>query len=346
MGITYYKQTYETTPRQSNQTAERNFVICIDGTGNDRIVEDTSKEATSNVYRLFQSLKMNNEQIGRYYPGVGSQENDDNSIRKAFGGVTGAGARRIRLTAYLDFIQNYQIGDRLYIFGFSRGAAIARTLANHIAENGVPENVTAKFIRQLFRDDLLEEVKCKGKKHEVKIEMLGVWDTVAAFGNPLTHINLFKNLTVAPNVESAYHLVSIDEDRQPFQVSLMNYEKRINEIWFPGVHSDVGGSYPDHQLADVSLQFMMNRASELGVNFKDQIDDFNPNMEGTIHNHNKSPFIKEKRIIEVKGVKGKKPLIHTSAFKRKIQLGHDHPTEYLPDPLRKIGNNYKVDDRE
>ena len=253
MSILYYTQTYETTPRRPRGVAKRNSVICIDGTGQDSLAEDPAA-ATSNVFRLFQAVTTtNNEQFKRYYPGVGSQENDDNAIRRAWGGITGAGARRIRLSAYLDFVQNYRLGDRIYIFGFSRGAAIARTLANHIAKHGVPEIVTAKFVRQLFRDDLLEEVTGKGKKHAVKIEMLGAWDTVAAFGNPTTSINLFKNLSLAPNVKTAYHLMSIDEDREPFQASLMNYNRRVHEIWFPGVHSDVGGGYADHQFADVAL---------------------------------------------------------------------------------------------
>ena len=81
-------------------------------------------------------------------------------------------------------------------------------------------------------------------------------------------INLFRDLTVAPNIKKAYHLVAIDENRDAFVPSLMNRDPgRIEEVWFPGVHSDVGGGYDPRRLADTTLHYMMARAGEHGVKF-------------------------------------------------------------------------------
>ncbi len=245
----------------------------------------------------------------------------------------------------MHLVQFFHPGDKLFIFGFSRGAAIARTLANHINKNGIPESITVKYARQWFRDDLIESITGHGKKRNVKIEMLGVWDTVASFGIPGNSINLFKNLTVASNVKRAYHLVSIDENRQPFPVSLMNHESRIKEIWFPGVHSDVGGGYPDHGLADAALRFMINRAKEHGL-VVNRLSDFKPDPEGVIHNHSKSRLPKKSRKIEVKKGKAKKPVIHKSALEKKRKSKNRNPAKYAPQPLIDLNGNYRVDNRD
>ncbi|MEM7347835.1 MAG: DUF2235 domain-containing protein, partial [Chloroflexota bacterium] len=101
----------------------------------------------------------------------------------------------------------------------------------------------------------------------IDVTFLGVWDTVGAFGIPIKVLglplhtwDLFTDLTVSPNVKKAVHIVSIDETRQPFEPVLMNEKPGIiHEIWFPGVHSDVGGSYEEDYLGKLSLTYMVNQ---------------------------------------------------------------------------------------
>ena len=134
--------------------------------------------------------------------------------------------------------------DRLVVFGFSRGAALAR-----------------KFASIVLRD-----------YKELDIAFLGVFDTVAAMngihrsGETLSSDVFFENGTVNERVERAIHIVSLDENRIAFEPTLMNRDKsnpnRITEIWFPGVHGDIGGGYWYDGLADVSLNYMIDRCRE------------------------------------------------------------------------------------
>ncbi len=128
-------------------------------------------------------------------------------------------------------------------FGFSRGAAIARRFAVLL------ENI---FISM-------------GKEFTPKIKFLGVFDTVAAINKPnLFNVHkkpvsdvVFENYTIAPIIETALHLVALDERRIAFQPTLMNKEDKVTEIWFPGAHADVGGGFRFDGLSDGALQFML-----------------------------------------------------------------------------------------
>ncbi len=150
--------------------------------------------------------------------------------------------------ANIDLEKNYSDGDKIYIFGFSRGAAIARMFAAHCGKN---------------------------------IEFLGVFDTVAATRgsldlNPDTYPAsgiVFENGTMGDHIKSAVHLVSIDEKRLAFQPTLFNKDDRVIEVWFSGVHSDIGGSYWFDGLSDITLQFMLDKVSgELEILTNSQIN--------------------------------------------------------------------------
>ena len=122
--------------------------------------------------------------------------------------------------------------DEVYIFGFSRGAAIARMFAAHIGR---------------------------------RVDFLGVFDTVAATRgsldlNPDTYPAsgiVFENGTIGDHVKRAVHVVSIDEKRIAFQPTLFNNDKKVTEVWFAGVHSDVGGGFWFDGLSDITLEFML-----------------------------------------------------------------------------------------
>jgi len=223
-----------------------NLIFCFDGTCNDPedagdYFEDSS---ISNILKLhtFFGGKLNPlngkntnhpNQHSFYYSGVGTRGNWLwKKLNSAFAPPHGD-MEDIIEEANKDLTKHYQAGDKIYVFGFSRGAAIARMFAAH----------------------------CKQK-----IEFLGVFDTVAATKgsldlNPNTFPAsgiVFEDGTMGAHINRAVHLVSIDEKRLAFQPTLFNNDKRILEVWFSGVHSDIGGSYWFDGLSDITLQFMLD----------------------------------------------------------------------------------------
>ena len=161
----------------------------------------------------------------------------------------------------------YRPGDRIFIFGFSRGAAIARLVAGAIGRRGVPMSLWT--LRLFGRHWLLWKSR---KALDVKIDVLGCWDTVGSFGIsknilgiPFQRINLLKDLSVSLSVKRAYHMLALDETRDSFEPTLMDPDPtapdRIVEVWFSGNHSNVGGGYATDNLSDVTLDFLLKQIS-------------------------------------------------------------------------------------
>lgn len=275
-----FKITTDYSKDFNAQPKERKHIILLDGTWND----ETGLNADGNVTNIVRLSKMLTDdpehQIVRYHRGVGN-DNDNSWIGQNYHGVTGRAVGKIIEQAYARFVQEWQKGDRIYIFGFSRGAAAARMLATKIEREGVPEkiqitlrpkqNEETKVVEQIISDVQITH----GEKHPVEIEFLGVWDTVSAFGisTSLRRVlfgspkDLFTDNHIAGNIKRAVHLVAIDETRQPFLPSLMNHKEGItHEVWFPGVHSDIGGSYPEDNIAKISLKYMLKKLFEWNQN--------------------------------------------------------------------------------
>lgn len=264
----------------------KNIVICLDGTSNNPDQVENGFAATTNVYKLFGMLKADKSgmfapgdvldaslckkygenQIGLYYAGVGNHYDND-PLLGFFGLAAGFGSEELVERAYLDLVRTYRPGDRVFIFGFSRGAAIARLLARAIDARGAPRTVwTIKLFgkhRNLWNSKV---------KRTVPIAVLGCWDTVGSFGIAKTiggvnlqQLNLFRDLSVPDSVHRAYHMVALDERRQEFEPTLMdpdpNRPERIIEVWFPGDHANIGGGWATDRLSDVALDFLLRRIS-------------------------------------------------------------------------------------
>jgi len=277
-----YKKDFNAKPR------ERNVFIFMDGTWNDENGKQGSGLVT-NVFKLYSSLEEDSAiQISRYFRGIGNDD-DYNFWGNYICGGTGRDEKKIRDEAYATIAREYHPGDRIYIFGFSRGAASARMLANQVYKEGIPENIKVIWETSANRttrniEDRFVRYISSGKRHDVNVEFLGVWDTVGAFGIPVNILgipfarwNLFKNMHVAENVKKAVHCVCLDETRDAYVPTLMNYKPdAIEEVWFPGVHSDVGGSYKESALGKISLKFMVDRLkdhlneSALEIKFKEE----------------------------------------------------------------------------
>jgi hypothetical protein len=279
----------------------KNIVVCLDGTWNEPGTTEYGHVAETNVLKLFKLLKgelkqgkrykqYNSsqckehsdtikieasthlvKQIAFYYHGVGNKM-ENSEIGQVFGGAFGMGASAIVDRAYLDVAKVYRQGDRVFIFGFSRGAAIARLLASVIGHRSIPTSIWT--LRFFGRSIALwtSSRKIDDIHNPVMVDVLGCWDTVGAFGIsknifgiPFQQMNLLKDLTVSLCVKRAYHMVALDETRDAFVPTLMEPDptdpKRITEVWFSGSHGNVGGGYATDQLSDLTLDFLLRRVS-------------------------------------------------------------------------------------
>ncbi len=253
------------------------LILCFDGTGNepsdsetDRRLfgllgtEDNSISNICKLHLLFGGDLKNGQSIAGqksfYYSGVGTY---GGALRRVFNKALAPENKdvgRIIRAAVEDLAQweqdNPNTEYELFIFGFSRGAAIARRFA-----------AVLHTFNEISRSP--------------NIRFIGIFDTVAAIGKPNLDDDtkpvsdvLFENGSVSPKVIEALHLLSLDERRIAFQPTLMNKDQRVTEVWFPGVHSDIGGGFRFDGLSDVTLQFMLdeikNRA--LGLQVRDPIN--------------------------------------------------------------------------
>ena len=181
-----------------------------------------------------------------FYKGVGTKHG---TLGKIAGGAFGVGGHERIEEAQRDMAKQFAAGDRdIDIIGFSRGAALAVHFANVVGDDGVTLN---------------------GVKETPPIRFLGVWDLVAAFGIAINlpgfnfnRINLGYKLGLAKPVQSCYHALALDEARQSFRPTRL---KGAREVWFRGVHSDVGGGNNNHALNDITLRWMLNKAIATGL---------------------------------------------------------------------------------
>jgi uncharacterized protein (DUF2235 family) len=186
-------------------------------------------------------------------------------------------------------------GDEIYILGFSRGAYTARSLGGMIATFGVPnrnlDNQTVKRIFDAYRTtDHTQRLAAKNSLNadyglaDVTIRMVGVWDTVGALGIPGHLFDDFDqekygflDTTLNPCIDKAFHAVAIDERRASFLPTLWSNpdgtpranDDKVQQVWFPGVHCDVGGSYAETQLSNITLRWMIDNAKAQGLLFDD-----------------------------------------------------------------------------
>ena len=335
------------------------LVFSFDGTGNDPedAADFANDRSITNILKLH-ILMGGRGETGRtetedgylhYYSGIGTLENglEIPLVGRAvawLSKVVNIGiaprwldARRILEDAEKDLRAcRYGEGDRIAVFGFSRGAALARKFASIILKKGIVP----------------------------KVDFVGVYDTVAAMDGIRTKSEkihsdvVFENGTLDGRIEKAIHLVALDEERIPFAPTLMNCDEedggRILEIWFAGSHGDVGGGFWSDGLSDLALGFMSTSfaaflgcdASELynkermaeflgdyGITTDDVAVD--PQATGTLHEN--SGIFAKVGYLEPRNVRvnrndiedpARKPLVHDSVKERFALVG------YRPKALR------------
>ncbi|MEL0083383.1 MAG: DUF2235 domain-containing protein [Gammaproteobacteria bacterium] len=239
----------------------RNLVIGCDGTWN-----DTDGELT-NVASLLNACSARNQVT--HYEGGGGQGH----LEALPGGIYGKGLDRQILGGYRFLRKRFADADhepadnRVFIFGFSRGASVARRLASLLSYSGVPVKAwDVELAWQLYQNqdaDSVAALKGEGPLKEIPIEMVGVWDTVKT-----TTDADFDDHKLPECVVAGYHAMAIDEQRKLFPVLKWNREGRVTQTWFFGVHSDVGRGYGQTALSDIALQWMVDRGYGHGLRFK------------------------------------------------------------------------------
>ena len=267
----------------------KNIVICCDGTSNEY------NYARTNVVGLYSTLVNDPTlQVTYYHPGLGTMAAPGALTRlskwatKKLGLAIGRGLEDDIRDAYVFLMNNYQDGDKVFIFGFSRGAYTARSLAAAIHLYGLirkgNEPLVAYAIRMIVELGGTHEHRdgplglAKGFKdtfsQPCKIAFVGVWDTVSSvewFLNPLSLPNTADN----PDIAVGRHAVSIDERRAFFRQNLwrptpgaaLHGPVDVKQVWFPGSHSDVGGGYPipESGLSQFALEWMLVEARVHGL---------------------------------------------------------------------------------
>jgi uncharacterized protein (DUF2235 family) len=264
----------------------KNIVICCDGTGN----SFETPENDSNVIKLYSTLIFNGkDQVGYYHPGVGTLGDPlaRNRISRAWSKIVGLAFGGGLLDnvgdAYRYLMNAYEEGDKVFLFGFSRGAYTVRALAGVLHMFGVlnsGNNDLVRYILRMYAKRTRDAERMTSTFHaadEFKttfsrpcpLHFVGVWDTVSSYGwiyNPVRLPYTARN----PDMKNGRHAISIDERRCFFQKNLWGAPlegQTLKQVWFAGVHSDVGGSYSESEsgLSKIALEWMMAEALPLGL---------------------------------------------------------------------------------
>jgi uncharacterized protein (DUF2235 family) len=278
-------------PIVNRSATRRRLIVCCDGTWN---WPDGKRE--TNVIRLVRAIAPVDGAIAQmvyYHQGVGT----GNILDRIVGGGAGVGLSLSVKACYGFITDNYVAGDEIFLFGFSRGAFIARSVAGLIGTVGVlRKSEMERFIevwdwysqpseaRNLADLDAL----APGRHTDVGIECIGVWDTVGALGIPgtrfCTQAFAFYETELGTKVRHAFQALAIDERRANFQAavwvpfSTQRYAHRaapeqpaegvpqvLKQVWFPGAHSNIGGGYERHGLSDTTFLWMLAQLHDHGL---------------------------------------------------------------------------------
>jgi len=261
----------------------RNIVVCCDGTGNQYGAEN------SNVVKLYWTLPAPDKQIAYYHPGIGTMgaRNALTAVGKWWTRVRGLafgyGFSDNIADVYSFLMREFHPGDQIFIFGFSRGAYTARALCGVLHMFGLltaGNEALIPYVLRLYKSndpkkfDIADGFKTTFCV-DCKPYFLGVWDTVSSVGWILDPINVKSGhlpyTATLPDVPISRHAVSIDERRAFFRQNLIHEPvlpaQNLKQVWFAGVHSDVGGSYAEIEsgLAKIALRWMLCEAQSAGL---------------------------------------------------------------------------------
>ena len=287
----------------------RRIVVCCDGTWN-------TPESETNVHHTFLAASHAPsgapEQAVFYDPGVGT---GPGWFARIAGGAFGWGLSDNVKDGYRFIVEHYrEPDDEIYLFGFSRGAYTARSIAGMVRCIGIAKAEHVARVDEAYRIYRKRDTKNEADKPAAlrfreeyahdhgRIRFLGVWDTVGSLGVPGGAFGWwrqwrygFHDVKLSSIVDVACHAVAIDEQRKPFRPTLWTTKRRegqiVKQLWFPGVHSDVGGGYRERGLANVTLHWLIEEAKAAGLRVDQELlATLEPDAAGRQHDSYRSIY--------------------------------------------------------
>jgi uncharacterized protein (DUF2235 family) len=272
-------------------------------------------------------------------------------------GVTGSGIHKNILDGYRYIIQNYARDDEIYLFGFSRGAYTVRALCGLIYNCGILKRCDARLVQQAWKiyksaskknhpdGDHSKQFRSDHSHQSRRIRFVGVWDTVGALGVPFSVLGLldrkdeFYDTKMGSNVAVARHALSIDERREDFEPTIWTPrpETDLKQVWFAGVHSDIGGSYgPDKEtgacVSDIALAWMLNEAETAGLKLERHIrDELTDGTQASLNRSRRHIYRFRKPLHRDLIVEGKPTKIHATVKQRYLA-----DSDYRPPKLKAL----------
>jgi uncharacterized protein (DUF2235 family) len=345
------------------------LIVCCDGTWNTLEQTDQGLPAPTNVAKLYNAAAKDAQQLAYYHPGVGTH---GGLLDRLVGGGTGAGLDRNIMSAYQWLAVHYRSGDRIFLFGFSRGAYTVRSLGGLLAHSGLldlsdatltPAQVWERVGKvfdayragQPFANTegyaFHDVAPGQASAGTVPVHFMGVWDTVGALGIPLELSVLrfigdprryqFHDTKISPLVLNARHAVALDERRADFQPTLWTNIRRpdkVRQVWFPGVHGDVGGGYAQTGLSDLALAWMLDEAAACGLRLRDGARaQLRADPQGVLHDSRQGLFklgpSQPRATVPVNAASEQAGLLHPGALARQanppLAEGEYWPTRLL-----------------
>src|SRR6202023_217508 len=267
----------------------KNIVICCDGTSNE------FGDANSNVVKLYSVLDLSDlsKQVAYYHPGVGTMGSPQALLRitrwltRMLGMGFGYGLTSNIDEAYTFLMNEYELNDRVFVFGFSRGSYTARALCGMIHKFGLISKgneglvaYAARMYRYAPEDQAIAAKFKQTFSRPCCPAFLGVWDTVSSVGWITDPVHLPYTAS-NPDLKTVRHAISIDERRCFYRQNLITPwhgavpPQDVQQVWFAGVHSDIGGSYDEPptgglRLPRITLRWMLGEAKDAGLLVDDQ----------------------------------------------------------------------------
>jgi uncharacterized protein (DUF2235 family) len=332
-------------------------VICCDGTWSVPDQHCDGRPCPTNVATTALSVLPHDSsgatQAVYYGRGIGTGRWDHLT-----GGAFGVGISRHILDAYTFLIDEYVPGDELFLFGFSRGAYTARSLAGLIRNCGIVKREFRDHVPEAYalyrrRDDASQPAAAESQlfrktyTHEAdapatRVHFIGVWDTVGALGIPIgalgwisrrvLHLQ-FHDVNLSSYVDNAFQALAIDERRRAFQPAVWTQQshatnQRLEQVWFAGVHSNVGGGNADPGLSDLAFLWMRDRATECGLEFDAQATIARPDFLGPIRESWRGIYRvapPRRRKITANGGPAAYEYAHWSPVRRRAKSAYDPP---------------------
>ena len=319
----------------------KNIVICCDGTGNEYGHNNT------NVVETYILAVKDASQVVYYDPGVGTggweYHEGSGKLTSLADQATGYGLQKNVEDAYRYLMGCYEKGDRVYLFGFSRGAFTVRSLAGMLYKCGLLGAGAGNLVEYASKvyNTPKNAVIARGFRktfgRACPVYFIGVWDTVASLA--LNAGKLFHDAKLNPEVVHGFHALAIDERRNDFPPFLWDEHRvrtnqTIEQVWFAGVHADVGGGYGERGLSNIALRWMLGKAVACGMRLEeDRLADRVGNPHDKLHQSFAGFWIF--RGDEVREIPtGAK--IHKSVFERRDDPKNDYQPDNLPAKYQKV----------